>query len=120
MTQYLPIQIVNDKDEPIGEASMDEAHSHGLLHPIVMVKVVDVKGNILLQKRGPKVATHPNHWDISSAGHVDAGEEYLEAARRELQEEIGLKDVELTKLGYFRSNDIFQGRILNRFKTIYK
>ena len=30
-------------------------------------------------------------WDISAAGHVEAGDGALETAQRELEEEIGLK-----------------------------
>jgi isopentenyldiphosphate isomerase len=35
--------------------------------------------------------TFPGCWDSSCSGHVDSGEDYLIAARRELSEEIGLE-----------------------------
>ena len=34
--------------------------------------------------------TYPGAWDSSAAGHLDAGEDYNEAAARELREELGL------------------------------
>ena len=34
---------------------------------------------------------HPGVWDSSAAGHVDAGEDYDEAALRELEEELGVQ-----------------------------
>jgi 16S rRNA (adenine1518-N6/adenine1519-N6)-dimethyltransferase len=33
----------------------------------------------------------PERWDSSAAGHVDAGEDYLTAAVREIGEELGIK-----------------------------
>jgi len=33
---------------------------------------------------------NPNCWDSSAAGHVDAGEDYLACAIRELEEELGI------------------------------
>jgi 8-oxo-dGTP pyrophosphatase MutT (NUDIX family) len=33
---------------------------------------------------------YPNRWDVGAAGHVSAGEDYLDTAIRETGEEIGL------------------------------
>ena len=33
---------------------------------------------------------NPGLWDSSAAGHVDSGENYLDCARRELAEELGV------------------------------
>ena len=120
MSHYQPIQIVNENDEPIGQASMDEVYSKGLIHRIVWVFAEDVEGKILLQKRGPNVATNPNTWDFSAAGHVDAGEDYLTAASRELSEEVGLQGFELEEIEYFRQNQAFGDYKLDRFIKLFK
>jgi len=39
--------------------------------------------------------TFPGCWDSSCSGHVDAGEDYVTAARRELGEELGWHDASL-------------------------
>ena len=39
--------------------------------------------------------TFPGCWDSSCSGHVDAGEDYVAAARRELGEELGWHDASL-------------------------
>ena len=49
---------------------------------------------ILVQKRSPKKETFPNLWAISVAGHVRSGETSIEAAIREIKEEIGKKVTE--------------------------
>eukprot|EP01111_Echinosteliopsis_oligospora_P011404 TRINITY_DN3758_c0_g1_i1.p1 TRINITY_DN3758_c0_g1~~TRINITY_DN3758_c0_g1_i1.p1 ORF type:complete len:135 (+),score=16.87 TRINITY_DN3758_c0_g1_i1:106-510(+) len=43
-----------------------------------------------MQKRAACKESHPNLWDISSAGHISAGDDSLISAVRELQEELGL------------------------------
>ncbi|PWA79826.1 nudix hydrolase (chloroplast) [Artemisia annua] len=45
---------------------------------------------LLLQKRADCKDSWPGLWDISSAGHVSAGDTSLITARRELQEELGV------------------------------
>ena len=45
---------------------------------------------VLLQLRAPQKKSFPNKWDISVAGHVDAGESPLQAVQREYQEELGI------------------------------
>jgi hypothetical protein len=51
-----------------------------------------------LQKRSPWKDRHPLLWDSSAAGHVEANEDYDEAAARELMEELGVSP-RLERLG---------------------
>lgn len=46
---------------------------------------------ILLQQRADTVGTWPGYFDISAAGHINAGESPVEAALREGTEEIGVR-----------------------------
>ena len=52
--------------------------------------VSNSRGEVFLQKRSASKDTNPNCWDSSAAGHIDSGEQYLPAAVRELEEELGL------------------------------
>ena len=118
---YPPIQIVNEKDEPAGEAAMYDAYDQGLIYRIVYVVVEDEAGRILLQKRSQKVATSPNCWDISVGGHVDAGEPYEAAAERELREELGFTEpVKLQTLSKFYEESEVNNWLLKRFNTVFK
>lgn len=85
-----------------------------------MVSVRDPEGRLLLQKRTDKVLANKNRWDISAAGHVDAGEDYLTAAKRETFEEIGVKADSLKEVAYYHANEVLDDRKLNRFIKIYE
>lgn len=121
MSQYPPIQIVDENDNPIGSTSMHDAYDKGLIHRIVHVIVEDQNGRILLQKRSDKVATAKNCWDISVGGHVDEGESYEEAALRELREELGFdQSVHLEPLDKFYADNEIDGRRFKRFIMTFK
>lgn len=112
--------VVNENDEPIGGASLDEIHSKGLLHRIAFVMVESPEGDLLLQLRGPNVAIYPTCWDVSAGGHVDVGEDYLTAAKRELFEELGLQGYDLLFVDSYRDRLVIDGRIADRFNKVYK
>lgn len=81
--------VVNEKDEVIGQETRREVHRRGLRHRAVHVLVFNRRGELFLQKRSHKKDNHPGVWDSSSSGHLDAGEDYDTAAVREVWEEIG-------------------------------
>lgn len=70
-------------------------HEDGTLHATVHTWIVrpnDKSGyDLLLQKRSRRKDSNPGCWDISSAGHIEAGHGYLESALRELKEELGIE-----------------------------
>ncbi len=82
--------VVNERDEVIGQETRAEVHRKGLLHRAVHILVFNSEGRVFLQKRSQSKDTHPGRWDSSTSGHVDSGEDYDESAIRELGEEIGL------------------------------
>jgi len=89
--------VVNDKNEVIGQRTRGEVHAQKLLHRAVHIFVVNKRGQIYLQQRSHLKDVSPLKWDSSAAGHLDAGESYAVAAVRELGEEVGI-EVESTAL----------------------
>lgn len=81
--------VVDENDQVIGRETRRLVHASGLRHRAIHWLVSDGAGRILLQKRSQSKDTHPGRWDSSASGHVDAGEDYDQAARRELMEELG-------------------------------
>src|ERR1051326_386591 len=82
--------VVNERDEVIGQKPRSEVHRNGLMHRAVHVLVYNARGQIFLQKRSMKKDRQPGVWDSSASGHVDSGEDYDTTAVREVWEEIGL------------------------------
>jgi 16S rRNA (adenine1518-N6/adenine1519-N6)-dimethyltransferase len=91
----LPIQIVDQNNNPTGSATKQEAWRGGLIHRVVRISILDPSGRLLAQKRSLHKEPFPGRWDNSAAGHVDAGETYEQAALRELREELGLDGIEV-------------------------
>lgn len=87
--------VVDAQDRVIGRAPRGEVHAKKLLHRATHVMVHDLAGRLFLQRRSLGKDTFPGCWDSSCSGHLDAGEDYPEAARRELGEEIGWHDASL-------------------------
>ncbi len=83
--------VVDEDDRVIAAASRGEVHGNNLLHRAVHILIFNRAGELFLQKRSRFKDRHPCVWDSSAAGHVDAGEEYDQTARRELQEELGIE-----------------------------
>lgn len=88
-------QLYDEQGRPLAGkgGSKDDVYGKGLLHGsahIWLWRVHEGKLEVLLQKRAPNKRTWPDCYDISAAGHIDLGEDPLQAALRETEEEIGL------------------------------
>lgn len=112
------VQLVDEDDKPLGGGTKDDIFKRALLHRIVRVMLFDEDGFVLIQKRLPTTRLFPNCWDNSAAGHVDEGEDYLTAAKRELKEELGL-EVGLKEASYYRAYSEDGDKKLDRFTKIY-
>ena len=88
------LDIVDEKGQPTGEVvDRETAHAEGILHRTSHLWLARRKGGkvqILLQKRAKHKSSFPGCYDISSAGHIPAGDGYLKSAIRELEEELGV------------------------------
>lgn len=57
---------------------------------IVHVCVFNQNGQILIQKRADSKDRYPGCWDLSAGGFAKSGENSVQAAIRELKEELGI------------------------------
>lgn len=91
-----------------------EGRCHGTAH-IWIARANEKSGcEVLLQKRSAWKDSNPGCYDISSAGHLSAGDTYLEGALREIGEELGIhaEAEELRDLGLLEkvSHGVFYGK----------
>ncbi len=89
--------VVDENDEVQRYAARSEVHGNNLRHRAVHILIFNQVGDLYLQQRSRWKDRHPLKWDSSAAGHVNAGENYDETARRELKEELGV-DVPLERI----------------------
>ncbi|MGN1276928.1 MAG: NUDIX domain-containing protein [Floccifex sp.] len=92
MKEYL--DVVDEMGNPTGQIiERNIAHQKGIRHRTSHVWLFRKKENnieILLQKRSPQKDSFPNCFDISTAGHIPAGDSFLDSAIREAKEELGI------------------------------
>lgn len=113
--------ICDINGNPTGEiVERTEAHAKGICHRTAHIWVIRQVGEnwqVLLQKRSSTKDSFPGRWDTSSAGHIQAGDEPLVSAARELGEELGIyaEESQLHPIGTFYINyqKEFYGKIFH-------
>lgn len=83
--------VVDAADQVVDRQPRSVVHARGLRHRAAHVLVFDTAGRLYLQRRALSKECSPGRWDSSAAGHVESGEDYATAARRELEEELGIR-----------------------------
>ena len=84
------LDVVDANDEFVAVKTRGEIHASRLMHRAVHILLFNSSGELFLQKRSMNKDEQPGKWDSSAAGHVDSGEDYLQCAERELDEELGI------------------------------
>lgn len=83
--------IVVDKDDnTLNYLPRKQVHTQKLLHRTISISVFNDKGEILLHKRSMNKDNNPGFWGNASGGHVVKGEDYDQAAHKEINEELNI------------------------------
>lgn len=115
--------ILDENGNKTGKTKLrSEVHREGDWHKAVHIWILNNNGDVLLQRRCATKDSNPNMLDISSAGHLSAGDESLDGAIRELKEELNL-DVKPEELKFIktikRSSKYTSTFINNEFDDLY-
>ena len=82
--------LLDEDGMPIGATHVrGEKMPHGAYHRVVEIFTFNSEGELLVTKRSPEKRPYPNMWE-TTGGAVVAGEDSVDAARRELREETGI------------------------------
>ncbi len=115
------IFVVDEENNPLEPMPRDEVHKNGIWHRTTDIWVLNSKGELLCEKRSMAKDVSPGEWESIFGGHTLAGEDDLESAIKEIEEELGLK-VKGEELKFFKTvkaSDREKNFQHNRFKSVY-
>jgi isopentenyl-diphosphate delta-isomerase type 1 len=115
------LEIVDENNNIIGKATREECHGNPhLIHRTAHVIVVNNNKEILLQKRSMSKDIQPGKWDTAVGGHFDPGENADQAARREMNEELGIsKNTQIIFLFDMKIRNKIESENVSVYKLIY-
>ena len=113
------IDVIDDNENIVATVKKSTAQKEHLLRWGTCILVYNAKGRLLIHKRAAQKKVEPNKWDFSVGGWLISGEKQNAGALRELEEEIGAKNVDLIFLGKIRINYKTSNNISYVYKTVY-
>jgi isopentenyldiphosphate isomerase len=117
------LDIVDEDDNVIGQATREKIHAKGLLHREIHVWLYNKEGELFFQMRDKNKETFPGLLDASIGGHVEMGDSYEKTALKEAEEETGL-EIDPHKLKIITTvknvaHDSITGKINNAIRKVY-
>ncbi|MCL2384023.1 MAG: NUDIX domain-containing protein [Oscillospiraceae bacterium] len=120
-------ELIDVLDEKTGEKTgkvilKSVAHRNGNWHAAIHILIVNKdKSKTLLQKRSDCKDLYPSTWDIAVGGHIGSGENDIDSAKRELEEELGIKvdDKDLCRLEIVKEQLNSGGVVSNEFVSVF-
>jgi isopentenyl-diphosphate delta-isomerase len=93
------VVLVDDNNQILGTAPKAKTHNANTpLHRGLSVFLFDYKKNLLLQQRSKLKKTFPLVWSNSCCGHPKLNETNVDAAKRHLEHELGIKDIDVFEI----------------------
>ena len=96
-----------------------EAHEKGLLHRAFSVFIFNDKGEMLLQQRALNKYHSAGLWTNTCCSHPRPGEKTLEAAKRRLNEEMGMEIHLDFKTSFIYNTNFENGLTENEFDHVF-
>ncbi|MES2345391.1 MAG: NUDIX hydrolase [Chlamydiota bacterium] len=85
------LDLVNAEDQVIGKKLRSQIYAEGLLNfRVINAFLVNSQGQLWIPRRSLDKRLFPGCLDMSVGGHVESGETYNQAFKRELAEELNI------------------------------
>jgi len=91
--------LVDGDDRPLGQGEKHETHQQGLLHRAFSVFLFDAEQRLLIQRRADIKYHSKGLWANTCCGHPRPEESLLDAAKRRVWEELGIRQNHLVPAG---------------------
>ena len=109
--------LVDEQGNILGAITRGEAHGGSKkLHPVVHLHLFNSRGELYLQKRPEWKDIQPGRWDTATGGHINLGESVEQALKREVAEELGIRDFQPERLGQY----VFESRRERELVYVHK
>ena len=99
------VDVVDDFDRVERVTTRAWMRRDNLRHRGVGIAVLDSDDRLLIHRRADDKDVWPGYWDMAAGGVLASGESYVDGARRELFEELGIVDAPLHFVGELRFED---------------
>lgn len=123
MADNRKLNIVDEKENIVGEDTRDNIHKQGFLHREIHVWFYTSKGEIIFQHRAKDKDTYPDLLDATVGGHVEIGDNYENTALKEIEEETGVKatknNLTFIQITKSKSYDQVTGMTNNVIRAVY-
>lgn len=96
---------VDGEDQVLGAVARHDLRERGLIGRGTYIMLFNSAGELCVHRRTLSKAIYPGYWDVAAGGMVGVDESYAESAARELAEELGVSNVELTAHDHFYFED---------------
>ena len=114
------VVLVDEEDKELGVMEKSKVHGRETpLHRGLSVFIFDKNGNVIVQQRALHKKTWPGVWSNSVCGHPLPGEAYIDAARREVREELGIEVQDLRKVSDYRYRYERNGVVENEICPVF-
>ena len=114
------LDLVDENDNVIGKEDRNVIYKNKWRNfRVINIMILTSDNKIIVPKRSENRRVFPNCYDCSVGGHVSTGETYELAAYRELEEELGITNVNLEEIAYFKPSDIGTSSFSKMYKLVY-